>query len=322
MVSSRLILPGGRQPCYGLGMDFGIALPTSGSLAAPSNIARMAGVAEGLGYASLWTYERLLRPLAEVQTRRGGLQRLGEDTRVCFEPLETLSYVAGLTSRVKLGTSIINALFHPPVVLARRFATLDQLSGGRVIAGLGQGWLPQEFDTVNVPLSRRGAGMDEAVEAMRACWGPDPVSFEGRFYRVAPSEINPKPLQQQLPIVIGAMTSSGVHRAARYADGINVIADSFEVVTSLVNQFLRDVESEGRDPSKMLIIVRANTELDWNEPGERSYLAGTPTQVSEDVARLRGTPVQHILFDNENPTGDVDREVELYGALWEELSKR
>jgi alkanesulfonate monooxygenase SsuD/methylene tetrahydromethanopterin reductase-like flavin-dependent oxidoreductase (luciferase family) len=108
-----------------------------------------------------------------------------------YEPIETLAYVAAKTERIKLGTSIVNAPFHVPVVLARRFATLDQMSGGRAIAGLGQGWMDQEFETANVSRKLRGEGVAEFVAAMRAAWGPDPVSFEGRPYRIPPSKINP-----------------------------------------------------------------------------------------------------------------------------------
>jgi alkanesulfonate monooxygenase SsuD/methylene tetrahydromethanopterin reductase-like flavin-dependent oxidoreductase (luciferase family) len=115
---------------------------------------------------------------------------------------------------------VIDALLHPPVVLARRFATLDQFSGGRVVAGLGQGWMPQEFETANVPMDRIGAGMDEVVAAMRACWGPDPVEFEGRFHRIAPSEVNPKPVQERIPVLLGATTPAGARRAGRIADGL------------------------------------------------------------------------------------------------------
>ena len=148
-------------------MELGISLPTSGALAAPANIAAVAKEAEQLGYAALWTYERLLRPIGEVD--QGGQKvPMPEIYRTVFEPLETLSYVAALTGTIKLGTSIVNALMHPPVVLARRFATLDQLSGGRAIAGFGQGWLQEEFDTVGVPKQRMGAGFDEALEAIRA----------------------------------------------------------------------------------------------------------------------------------------------------------
>ena len=116
-------------------MDLGVALPTSGRLASPANIVRIAQEAERLGYAAVWTYERLLRPLAELPAPDGSMQRIPEQYRLTYEPLETLSYVAAVTDRVRLGTSVVDALLHPPVVLARRFATLDQLSGSRSCSG-------------------------------------------------------------------------------------------------------------------------------------------------------------------------------------------
>jgi alkanesulfonate monooxygenase SsuD/methylene tetrahydromethanopterin reductase-like flavin-dependent oxidoreductase (luciferase family) len=137
-------------------MELGVALPTSGRLASPGNIVRIAQEAERLGYASVWTYERLLRPMAELPGPDGTPRRIPKQYRLVYEPLETLSFVAAQTERVKLGTSVIDALLHPPVVLARRFATLDQFSGGRMVAGVGQGWMPQEFETANVPMDRIG----------------------------------------------------------------------------------------------------------------------------------------------------------------------
>jgi probable F420-dependent oxidoreductase len=227
-------------------MELGVALPTSGRQASPANIVRIAQEAERLGYAAVWTYERLLRPMAELPSRTGGPpERIPKTYRLVYEPLETLSYVAAVTERIRLGTSVIDALLHPPVVLARRFATLDQFSGGRVIAGVGQGWLPQEFETANIPMGRIGAGMDEAVAAMRACWGPDPVEFEGRFYRIAPSEVNPKPVQERLPVLLGATTPAGARRAGRIADGINPIAFSAEAVPALATTFREAAEEAG-----------------------------------------------------------------------------
>jgi alkanesulfonate monooxygenase SsuD/methylene tetrahydromethanopterin reductase-like flavin-dependent oxidoreductase (luciferase family) len=99
-----------------------------------------------------------------------------------FDPVETLTYVAAHTRRVRLGTSVIDALFHVPVVLARRLATLDHFSGGRLDVGIGQGWSVDEFDTANVPWRRRGAGFEEFLAALQATWAPDPVTFAGRFY--------------------------------------------------------------------------------------------------------------------------------------------
>lgn len=197
-------------------MDLGVSLPTYNSpLTSPQAIVRIAQEAERLGYAAVWTYERILYALGDIDQGFGPPAPLPDVYKVAYDPIETLAYVAAKTERIKLGTSVVDALFHVPVVLARRFATLDRLSGGRVIAGLGQGWMEQEFATANVPPKRRGAGMDEFVAAMRAAWGPDPVSYQGRFYRIAPSEINPKPVQPGGPPILMALSRRPAWREPR-----------------------------------------------------------------------------------------------------------
>ena len=317
--SSNALIMSAWAKCnmYDTGMELGIALPTSGALASPANIVRFAQEVENFGYDALWTYERLLRPRGKVTMRSGGPpQQMPEMYGLVYEPLETLSYVSAVTNRIKLGTSVIDALYHSPVVLARRFATIDQFSGGRVIAGLGQGWMQQEFETVNVPMGRRGAGMDEMVAAMRACWGPDPVAYEGRFYRIAPSDVNPKPAQEHLPVLIGAMTRAGVQRAARIADGLNVIAESLDVVNDLVAAFREAVVSVGDDPKAKTVVVRSNGPITYDPIDEdRPFLAGTPRQIADDLARLADTNVDHVLFENEEATGNLERELGLIEQL-------
>jgi probable F420-dependent oxidoreductase len=296
-------------------MDLGVALPTSGRLASPANIVRIAQEAERLGYASVWTYERLLRPVAELPAPDGSMRRIPAQYRLTYEPLETLSYVAALTERVRLGTSVIDALLHPPVVLARRFATLDQFSGGRVVAGLGQGWMPQEFETANVPMDRIGSGMDEVVAAMRACWGPDPVEFEGRFYRIAPSEVNPKPVRERIPVLLGATTPAGARRAGRIADGLNPIAFSAEVVPALAATFRQAAERAGRDPAGLTVVVRANVPLSREPLGDgRPFLGGSPGQIAEDLARLEPAGVDEVLFSS-IAARDLETEVGLLAEL-------
>jgi probable F420-dependent oxidoreductase len=293
-------------------MELGVSLPTSGPLASPGNIVRVAQEAERLGYAAVWTYERLLRPLAELPSRHGGPpQRIPKQYRLVYEPLETLSYVAAVTERVKLGTSVIDALLHPPVVLARRFATLDQFSGGRVIAGVGQGWMPQEFETANVPMARIGAGMDEVVAAMRACWGPDPVEYQGRFYRIPPSEVNPKPVQPRIPVLLGATTPAGARRAGRIADGLNPIAFSAENVPALAATFREAAEAAGRDPAGLSVVVRANVPFSV-EPldDKRPFLGGSPGQIAEDVASLEPAGVDQVLLADV-ARHDLDTEIRL-----------
>jgi probable F420-dependent oxidoreductase len=303
-------------------MELGVGLPTSGPLATPRNIVRVAQEAERIGYAAVWTYERLLRPLADVELPGGTVGPVPDVYRMVYEPLETLSYVAAATQRIKLGTSVIDALFHPPVVLARRYATLDQFSGGRVIAGLGQGWMRPEFEAAGVPIRRRGAGLDEAIAAMRACWGPDPVAYEGRFYRIAPSEVNPKPVQAHIPILLGSMTPAGVQRAARVADGLNPVAFSAEALLGAATGFRQAAAAAGRDPAGLTVVARADVPVTREPLGDgRPYLGGSPKQIADDIARLDGAGVDHVFF-NDTTTTDVDAFVELLEELQTTVAAR
>ncbi|MDR3081462.1 MAG: LLM class flavin-dependent oxidoreductase, partial [Streptomyces sp.] len=193
-------------------MKLGLSLPVAGYNTTPDLIVRVAEEAERAGLDSLWTADALLRPTAQPIDFGNGMKiEMPPDTACQYEPLETLSYVAAKTTRIELGTSAVVSLWQNPPALARRLATLDQLSGGRLVAGLGQGWVPQAFRVAGVSLRRRGAGFEEHIRAMRACWGPDPVRFEGRFYEIPESEIGPKPVRPDGPrLLIGATSQAGV----------------------------------------------------------------------------------------------------------------
>jgi len=281
-------------------VELGVALPTYNSPnTSVEAIVRIAQAAERLGYGSVWTYERLLYPTAGVAQPGGPRQPLPEVYKVAYDPIATLAFVAAKTQRVRLGTSVVDALFHTPVVLAKRFATLDQVSGGRAIAGLGQGWMDQEFATAGVPKARRGTGLDEFVAAMRATWGPDPVHYAGRFYRIPKSIVNPKPVQAGgLPILVGAMTPAGIQRTARIADGINPIAISQEQLEGMVGAFRGAAQAAGRDPARLQIHVRVNGVISAKPLPEeqRSYLGGAADQIAADLARLRPLNLTSIFF--------------------------
>src|SRR5207248_3270634 len=119
-----------------------------------------------------------------------------------------------------------------------------------------------EFVAANVPIKRRGAGFEEFIAAMRAAWGPDPVAFDGRFYCIPPSEINPKPVQANgIPIIVGAFAPAAVDRAATLADGLNPIAVSLPMLEQSVRRFRGAASAAGRDPRSLKIIVRANSPI-------------------------------------------------------------
>lgn len=280
-------------------MDIGIALPHMGLETTPALITQVAQEAERLGYVSLWVGERLLRTHRHVPYGSRQPGALPDYFRCVYDPLETLSYVSAKTERILLGTSVINALFHAPVVLARRLATLDQLSQGRVIAGLGQGWLKEEFDSTSISFQRRGNGMEDYMGALRAAWGPDPVSYEGRFYHIAKSDIGPKPFQAGgPPVLFGSTTPVALERAARLADGINPVAQSWSQLEQIVRQFPEMVRQAGRDFQPKAIIVRANAVISSHTlPEPRTPCSGSLEQVREDIQRLGSLGITHMFFD-------------------------
>jgi len=298
-------------------MDFGIDLPVSGPFASPEAIVCMAIEAERLGYAAVWTYERMLYPAGEQTIPDFAFYRSGT-----YEPLETLSYIAAKTERIKLGTSIITAPFHVPVLLARRFATLDQLSGGRVLAGLGQGWMEQEFAAANVSMRNRGKKVEEFISAMRAAWGPDPVNYQGRFYQIPLSNNDPKPVQEGgIPILLGTFAQAGIERAARLADGLVLIGLSVEQIQQTVSSLRTAAVAAGRDPGSLQVVVRVNVPITADPLPERDrpFLGGEASQIAKDVDLLRSLAVDHVLFsDRASPTLDeaMQRLAALRAALW------
>ena len=183
-------------------MLIGFGLPVSGSWATPDAIVHVARLAEELGYASLWTFQRVL----------------GDES--VLDPLVVLAHVAGHTHRIRLGTATICAPFIAPAVLAKSLSSLDVLSSGRLDVGLGLGWKREEYAAAGVPFERRGARMDEYLRCLHALWTQDPVEFAGEFYTVPRSRQLPRPVQRpHPPILLGGAAAPALRRAGRLAQG-------------------------------------------------------------------------------------------------------
>ena len=268
---------------------------------------RVARRAEELGYASLWTFQRVLYPV------QGGLDpafdaahnptaRPADDAsyRAVHDPLLPLAYVAGHTERIGLGTATVCAPFTAPALLAKSLATLDHLSSGRLTVGLGIGWLPHEYAASGVPFERRGARMEEYLRCLHALWTQDPVEFAGEFYTVPRSHTGLLPVQRpHPPVLVGGAAPTALRRAGRLAQGwisssrqdLGRIGES----VALVREGARDA---GRDPDAVRILVRSLVELVDKDPGrDRRPLHGTREQVLDDLAGLRVRGVTEAFFD-------------------------
>jgi probable F420-dependent oxidoreductase len=216
----------------------GLCLPQLGEHATTDALLGFCREAERLGYTSLWVQDHFLWPLRPT---RGYAGRRGLPIPVQYKsvlaPTEVLAAAAAVTTTPTLGTSILVQGNHWPVPLAQRLATIDRLSKGRLVVGLGQGWNAEEHEASGTSITTRAARMEEFVAVLRTCWGPDPVAFEGEFFSVPAAIQRPKPHQDPPPpILSGASSGPGLDRTARLFDGWNPAGITVEQAVALRGQ--------------------------------------------------------------------------------------
>lgn len=296
-------------------MEISVALPTTGSGASPETIRTVAVEAESRGWPTVWTVERLLFPDPTVP----GATHASDHYRVAFDPLDSIAWAAAHTSTLRFGTSILNALFHPPVVLARRLATIDRLSQGRLVVGLGQGWMPEEFEVVGIPMSRRGNGFEDYLSALTSAWGPDPVSYEGRFYRIPRSYLAPKPLQAPgPPILIGAVSPLTAARAGRLGFGLNLVMVTWDHFEELLGAWRKARAAAGHDTAAP-VVVRTNT-IVGSESNEIGEIAGQGTKLAADLRRLADYDIDEVFFETGRGPMPIAEQLDLVDEWRSELS--
>ena len=280
-------------------MKVGIRLPQTGKPAKPENVIYLAEAADKSGFDSLWVLERLLWPITP-QTKHPSTStgNFPQDWQNVFEPLELLSFVAAITKKIYLGTSVIDMLFHNPVILAKRFATLDILSRGRALAGLGLGWSKDEFLASNIPFEHRGRRSDEFIRLLKSIWSDE---FNGQFYTIPPSKIGPKPVQEpHLPIYLGGSSPSTFSRMAKYANGwIGVIRNDLDQLQITLDLLRREVVNSNRNPEdlEIVVIIYPNVSERVTQEERRSAFTGTIGEIGNDIDRLKKMGVGHIILN-------------------------
>jgi probable F420-dependent oxidoreductase len=289
-------------------MKAGILLPQSGDAATRENVLYIAKKAEKEGLDSVWVFERLLWPL-KPQTPYAGSPdgSLPVEYQNVLDPLETLTYLAGNTEQISLGTCLIDMLFHNPVVLARRFATLDILSQGRAIAGLGIGWSKDEYEVSGVPFKYRGERANEFLQLLKRIWTDEVVEFKGQFYSIPASKIGPKPVQRpHPPILLGGFSPNTFLRIVNYADGWLPVAGfiSLEQLEQAINGLRESSRKANKDSSKIRVFVLTHLNvLDSSSSSaassskqQRLLMTGTIDQIRSDIDQIKAMDVEHIIF--------------------------
>ena len=237
-------------------MKFGLRYCNIGPLAAREPSLELARYAEAAGFESIWTIEHVVIPRdyssAYPYASDG---RFGWDIALDYpDPLFWLAVVAGATERIKLGTAILILPQRNPVVLAKELATLDALSGGRLLLGIGVGWLKEEFDAVGVSFDDRGRRTDEAVAAMRCLWREAEPTFSGNYVQFTRALCNPKPAQPGgVPILVGGDSPVAARRAGRLGDGYFPARATPDSLPALLEEMGRAARAAGRDPGDIEI---------------------------------------------------------------------
>jgi probable F420-dependent oxidoreductase len=286
-------------------MKIGVHLANSGPWAGPDTIAPLGVRAEELGFDSLWVSDHVVVPSRiESVYPYGPPGSFSPDaSQNYFEPFATLAFLAGRTRRVELGTSVLVLPQRQPLLVAKQWATLDALSGGRTILGVGAGWMREEFQALGVDtFDRRGAATDEAIRIYRAAWTQQgDVSFEGEVYRFGPVRFMPKPARTGgPPIWVGGHGRRSIRRAAELGDGwqpIRIGLEELRAATATLHELL---DRYGRRPSDVAVSMVLRAYAPGSGPdGEAGDfdLVGRPEEMAEKLRRYAAAGVEHVVLN-------------------------
>jgi probable F420-dependent oxidoreductase len=281
-------------------MNFGCHLPMFGPIATRENVLAFARRMETLDYDSLWASDHIVIP-HRIESRypysETGAFPLPPAANF-LEPLTTLALVAGATERVKLGTTILVLPHRHPVLAAKCLATLDHLSGGRVILGAGVGWMREEIELLGAPFDRRGAWSDEAIRVMRACWKDERSHHRGQFFSFDDVGAFPKPARGDIPIWIGGHTARALKRVVALADGWHAAFASVEALEQGIALLREECARQNRRFEDLAITVRAGLSIRSAPLGpDRKVLQGSAAEITDDLARYKALGVHTVLLE-------------------------
>ena len=301
---------------HGIGFRDDTGNRTLSHPAASLDPVRVAQAAEAAGFHSMWFPDHVCMPAetASAHVVNASGRRSYAPRHEMLDALITMGAVASATSRIRLATSVLIAPYRHPLSDARQFATVDVLSGGRVIVGIGAGWMREEFEALGVPHSERGSRTEECIEIYRRAFTDDRVSFEGRHHRFADVSMDPKPAPTT-PIVYGGMSPTGARRAARLCDGLyplfldaSIPPDDKAHLHDIVR---RELDALGRDPATFTMLAATGMRVDDTARGaDGRSCTGLAKQVIDDVARFAEAGYSTLVCKMDCPSGTIDELLE------------
>ena len=282
-------------------MKIGLVVPQFGINATKENLIRFVQIAEQEGFESLWVYDRMLYAINPQQPYLGtpDKREWPEFFKNNLDPLATLAFIAANTTKVNLGTCIIDMTFHNPITLAKEFTTIDILSEGRTICGFGIGWSKDEYLAANIPYEKRGERANQILKAMKKVWTENIVEFNEDFYKIPKSIIDPKPIQKPHPkILLGGFSPKTFERMIKYGDGyIGTLAGSYEYFENSIKMFNDSIKKSTRERKDFdLTILTFPYILTRSSENERAPMNGTIEEIGSDLTKLKSFGVDRVIL--------------------------
>lgn len=286
-------------------MDIGVLLPHVGNNASANAMRDVAQAGEELGFASLWTADHIVMPknyAPKYPFNSEGRFPIPAD-RPFLEFFQSLAFAAAVTRRVKLGVSVAIVPYRHPVYLAKSVATLDMLSEGRFIFGVGVGWMKEEFQALGQDFHKRGRSTDETLEFLRAAWSADqPVTFKGEFIDIEEVYISPQPRGNTVEMWVGGVSDIALERTARYGSAwqphlYGAEPSLLRANLASLNARAAELRPGARISATMFIPIElTDTDEPQPEPWECRILKGTPGRLVESLRTFADAGVDHVLL--------------------------
>ena len=285
-------------------MEIGVSIPR---LPNPQGIKDFAIRAEELGFESVMAGDHILLPTAGTDqypyTADGSFQR--PTSEPFLETMTLLGFIAGITKTIKIGSTVLILPYRNPVVQAKMFASLDVLSEGRMICGVGVGWLEKEFDTLNVPYKQRGPLTDEYLGIFKCLWEQDNPEFTGDTFQIDGIQFFPKPVQEGgIPIWVGGHTRRALRRTAKYGNCWHTTRQTPEFVAENMPYLKEQTIVAGRDPSEVTVSLKRTlhfTDMPGKEEGSGvptgGIVIGSTEDVIEDVLKCKALGIDQLTYD-------------------------
>tara|TARA_R110002110_G_scaffold413729_1_gene641559 strand:+ start:40219 stop:41139 length:921 start_codon:yes stop_codon:yes gene_type:complete len=280
-------------------MRLGFVIPQVGYEVGATSTQDFVRAIEQAGYGSAWVLDRLLFPVSPSEQYPASADgKLPDAYKRVLDPLALLSFAAACSSKLNIGSSILNLAWYNPALLARQLASIDVLSQGRLKLGVGTGWCPEEYEAVGVEWKTRGKRTDESIDLMRTLWSDAEPAYSGNYSSVPASVIDLKPVQSNVPIYMAAYTPPAMKRIAQKGDGWMPAGIPVSAMAQMFGGIRQMADDAGRDPQTLEMIVRANvTILPQPLGADRVPFVGSIDEIREDIAATREIGAHELLFD-------------------------